>query len=159
MIDTPIRGYFDNVLRTVLQAQGINTEDRSALGGQVAWAGTVFDSADVADTAPWFQPNYIPFEPHAAAIGTAAQNTMSGIYQVDAYGSYTSNATEQDVINLLEPLCAALKRGTQFTTPITATEHVCITCNQSWIFHSSRDTLTARWVVSARVKWNTYLDN
>lgn len=160
MIDTPVRSFFDTTLRTTLLAQGVNVDADVSLGGQVAWPGTTFDSTQVSDDKPWFQPVYIPFEPRAAGIGTLAQNSMRGIYQIDAYGPISGSHTEQDVINLLEPICNALRRGVRFSTPdAPGVPQVCITCNQSWIFRSGRDTLTARWLVSARVKWSTYLDN
>jgi len=158
MIDTPIRSFFDTTLRTVLMAAGVTTDLDAAAGGQVAWPGTNFDSTLVAEDTAWYRPTQIVFDPTQAGIGTLAQNRFRGIYQVDVFGPATGNYTEQDVIDLLAPVCAAFKRGVRYSNdPVIP--RACVTCNQSWIFHSGRDTLTARWMVSARVKWVAYLDN
>jgi len=142
-------------------SQGVDTDADVSLGGQVAWPGTVFDSTLVPDNKEWYQAIYIPFQPRPAGVGTLAQNTMRGIYQVDVYGPTAGSQTEQDVINYLEGVCAAFKRGVSYVSVpvLPGGPQACVTCTQSWIFRSTRDTLTARWVVSARVTWDAHLDN
>ena len=167
MTDLMLRLWFDSQLSDIMLGRpdpltGVPTTTPMQVNGvavepmtEVAWRSSQFDSVDFPPTRAWFRPTFTPFTPSPDAVGTAARNKVSGIYQVDMFGPIEGDdTTEAQMIRILEPIQKAFCRGIQYSTP-----DLCLTCMQSWVSNSERDKDTARWMVSIRVRWTATLAN
>lgn len=153
MNDREVIAWFDSTLANVLTADLVDVDT------QVAWPGMQFDSDSFPADKDWYQPKIMLGQPSAAELGPLGQNVVDGFYQVVLYGGTANNESEQVLRDRVYPIVEAFKRGTTFSGTNPAGQRYCIHCKSSWIFNSDRDTMTARWTVTVRVRFEAYMDN
>lgn len=153
MTDREILAWFDSTLSNVLIADLVD------VATQVAWPGMPFDADAFPANKDWYHPKCVLGSPSPAELGSRGQNVVDGFYQVVLYGNTTSNESEQALRDRVAPIVEAFKRGTTYSGVTVADEHYCIHCKSSWIFNSDRDTMTSRWAITVRVRFEAFMDN
>lgn len=96
-------------------------------------------------TGFWYQPWFLPGEPHAAAIGESAQNRHPWVFQIDVYcprGKGTGTLAAE-----AERIAACYKRGTSLTN-----SGVIAICEKSWVVRNPTQDDAAYYKQIVRVQ-------
>lgn len=149
MTDIVVRHWFLEQLRALFTTMGV-------LDDHIAWPGKRFIPQDIPEADDWWRVAFIIPESRTNALGRNAWNRIrGGILQVDLFVPTAGDTDDMMAIQSTMPICDAFRKGVQYDDPALFN----VSCRQSFIAHSGRDSASERWQVSVRVRFDADIIN